>query len=215
MIIKGYISDYDGQSIQIIAPFEEGYLLEKRGITECEIRLDDGRTISADQRKKIYATMRDISLWSGHAPDEVKALMKYDYIAKTGADYFSLSNVDMTTAREFLEFLLDFCVQEDIPLGDALLDRSPDIARSIYACLANKRCCLCGSKAELHHVDAVGRGRNRKDIIHVGMRVLPLCRKHHSEAHAIGRETFNEKYHIFGIKLNKDLCRIWKVKSNL
>lgn len=213
MIIKGYISDYDGQSVQIIAPFKEGHLLEKRGITECEVRLDDGRTISADQRKKIYATMRDISLWSGHTPDEVKALMKYDYIAKTGAGYFSLSDVDMSTAREFLEFLLEFCLEMDIPLGDTILNQSPDIARAIYACLVYKKCCLCGGKADLHHVDSVGRGRNRKDIVHAGMRVLPLCRKHHSEAHATGRDTFNEKYHVFGIKLDKDLCQIWKVKG--
>lgn len=213
MNIKGYISDYDGKALTIIAPLQDDYYLIKQGITECEIRLDDGRSISADQRKKIYATMRDISIWSGHVPDEIKALMKYDFIAKTGCDYFSLANADMTTANEFLNFLIEFCIEQDIPTEDSLLDRSPDIARYLYSCLANKKCALCGKKAELHHVDAVGAGRDRKEIVHKGMRVLPLCRIHHTEIHTIGKDTFCENYHVFGIKLDDYLCRIWHVKG--
>jgi len=211
--IKGYISGFDGQALTIVAPFSDDYILAKRKITECEIRLDDGRTISADQRKKIYATMRDISIWSGHVPDEIKALMKYDFIAKTGCDYFSLSDADMTTANEFLNFLIEFCIEQDIPTEDSLLDRSPDIARYLYCCLANKKCALCGKKADLHHVDAVGAGRDRKEIIHKGMRVLPLCRTHHTEFHTIGKDTFCEKYKVFGIKLDDYLCRVLRLKG--
>lgn len=213
MNIEGYISGYDGENLTIVAPFPDGYLLDKRQITGCEVRLDDGRQISADQRKKIYATLRDMSLWSGHTPDELKEIMKYDFIAKTGYEYFSLSDVDMTTANGFLNHLIEFCLEWDIPCGDNLIDRSPDIARYLYYCLVHKKCCISGKKAELHHVDAVGAGRNRKDIIHRGMRVLPLSREYHTEAHAIGRDTFCAKYHVFGIKLDKDLCNIWKVKE--
>ncbi len=160
-ITTGYISDYDGQALTIIAPFAYPYIIQKQNITECEIRLNDGRHISADQRKKIYATMRDIALFTGHEPDDIKAIMKYDFIADTGANYFSLSDVDMTTANEFLSFLIEFCLQWDIPTMDNLLDRTPDVARYIYACLVHKKCCLCGKKTELHHVDAVGMGRDR------------------------------------------------------
>ena len=213
MNIKGYISGYDGKALTVVAPIEDDYLITKRDITECEIRLDDGRTISADQRKKIYATMRDISDYTGHLPDEIKALMKYDFIAKTGCNYFSLSDADMTTANDFLNFLIEFCIEQDIPTLDSLLDRSPDIARYLYSCLANKKCALCGKKADLHHVDAVGSGRNRKEIVHKGMHVLPLCRTHHTEFHTIGKDTFCEEYHIFGIKLDDYLCQIWHVKG--
>ena len=66
---------------------------------------------------------------------------------------------------------------------------------------------------QLHHVDAVGMGRNRKDIIHLGMRVMPLRSDLHYEAHTIGQNSFEEKYKVFGIKLDEDLCRIWKVRS--
>lgn len=209
----GYIHKYGGEYLYIVAKYPFSGELARKEITQCEIRLDDGRHISADQRKKIYATMRDISLYTGHTPDEVKALMKYDFISKSGHDYFSLSDTDMTTANQFLNFLIDFCVEFDAPCADSLLERSPDIARYLYKCLIEKKCCITGKKAELHHVDAVGRGRNRKDIIHKGMRVLPLCREMHTLAHNMGRDSFCEKYHIFGIKLDTYLCGIWKVRA--
>lgn len=65
MHIKGYIKDIDSDCITITAPFKDYMSVIKQEITECEIRLDDGRRISADQRKKIYALLRDISEWSG------------------------------------------------------------------------------------------------------------------------------------------------------
>ena len=204
---------FDGTTMLISAQYDNTPEYIRKNITECEIRLDDGRRISADQRKKIYALFRDISLWSGHEPDEVKALLKYEYIARTGAEYFSLSDTDMTTAREFLEFLIEFCISEDIPTRDSLINVTPDISRYIYCCLLHKKCCISGKKAELHHVDAVGMGRDRKDIIHAGYRVMPLSRIYHTEAHTIGQKTFEDKYKVYGIKLTDELCDIWHIKG--
>ncbi len=209
----GKVVAFDGTTMLISAQYDNTLEYIRKNITECEIRLDDGRRISADQRKKIYALFRDISLWSGHEPDDVKALLKYEYIARTGAEYFSLSDTDMTTAREFLEFLIEFCISEDIPTKDSLINVTPDISRYIYCCLLHKKCCISGKKAELHHVDAVGMGRNRKDIIHAGYRVMPLSRIYHTEAHTIGQKTFEDKYKVYGIKLTDELCGIWKVKG--
>ena len=184
-----------------------------KNVSKCEVMFDDGRRISADQRKKIYATLRDISQWSGYDPEYAKEIMKYEYISRTGVPYFSLSNTDMTTAREFLQFLIEFCVEQEIPTKDNLIDRSPDISRYIYCCLVFKKCCISGNKAELHHVDAVGRGRDRDKIIHLGYRVMPLSRAYHTEAHTIGQKSFDEKYKVYGIKLDKRLCEIWNVKG--
>ena len=38
-------------------------------MNRCSVWLDDGRHISADQRKKIYATVNDISAYSGNVPE--------------------------------------------------------------------------------------------------------------------------------------------------
>ena len=185
-----------------------------KNVSKFEVVFEDGRRISADQRKKIYATLRDIAEFSGNLPEYEKEMMKYIYIERTGVPYFSLSNTDMTTAREFLHFLIEFCIEQDIPLAENPIDRAPDISRYIYCCLMFKRCCISGKKAELHHVDAVGMGRARKEIVNLGYRVLPLSRAYHTEAHTIGQKSFDEKYKVYGIKLDKRLCEIWKVRSD-
>lgn len=213
MILQGEIKGYDGHSLTIQAPFSDTFDFVRKKYSECEIRLDDGRRISTDQRKKIYATLRDMSNYTGDVPEYIKELMKWYFMAETGKEYFSLSDCDMTTAKEYLEFLIEFCVIWDIPCADSLIERSPDIARYIYICLKNKKCCITGQKAQLHHVDAVGMGRDRNDIIHLGMRVLPLHWKLHKEAHDIGQAAFDKKYHVFGIRLDRELCKVWKVKD--
>lgn len=92
---------------------------------------------------------------------------------------------------------------------DMAVNRTDDISAALYSALKHKRCVLCGRDGEIHHVDAIGMGRNRLEIIHLGMRVICLCREHHSEAHQIGQKTFDEKYHVYGIKADGDICRIW------
>lgn len=46
----------------------------KKRIRSAELRFDDGRTITAEQRKKAYATIRDISDYTGYLPEEQKAV---------------------------------------------------------------------------------------------------------------------------------------------
>jgi len=88
-----------------------------------------------------------------------------------------------------------------------------DIQDYVYACLINKKCVISGGQAELHHIERVGMGRNRNEIIHEGMEVLPLTREYHSEAHTMADQDFFSKYHLDGgIKLDKTLCKIWKLK---
>lgn len=58
------------------------FLAQKRP-RRVEIRLDDGRTISADQRRKIFAIIRDIALWSGHEPEELRLYLQWDFCSRT------------------------------------------------------------------------------------------------------------------------------------
>ena len=175
--------------------------------------VDDGRTISTEQRMAIYATMRDISEHTGFLTDEVKDVMKWRFLAKTGCEPFSLSDVDKTTAHEFLQFLIEFCVEWGVPVHESLLKRAPDIERYVYCCLRHKKCCICGRKADLHHVDAVGMGRDRREIIHEGMMVLPLAREYHQEFHRMGRDSFLKKYHLAPVRMTHELCEVWGLKG--
>lgn len=212
-MILGRIVAYDGNILTIKALFRDTEQMIKKGICTAHVFLEDGRCISAEQRKKIYATFNDIAEYTGYVAEEVKEIMKCDFIAATGCQEFSLSDVDMSTARAFLEHLIEFCILWGIPTKDSLLDRAPDVARYIYKCALNKRCCISGKKAELHHLDAVGMGRNRKDIIHLGMEVIPLSVTLHKEAHTIGKKSFCEKYHVFGVRADEEICKTYKLKG--
>lgn len=58
---------------------------------------------------------------------------------------------------------------------------------------------MCGRPGEIHHVDAIGMGRDRNRVDDRRMRKICLCREHHTEAHKIGQPTFMKKYHVHGI----------------
>ena len=107
----------DVRSGKVIIEAEYGYIDEiiRKDIKEAEIRLKDGREISREQQKKIYAMLNDISLYTGYTPQETKELMKFSFISKYGGNDFSLSNVDMTTAREFITYIIEFILINDIP----------------------------------------------------------------------------------------------------
>ncbi|MCL2840298.1 MAG: putative HNHc nuclease [Defluviitaleaceae bacterium] len=62
--------------------------------------------------------------------------------------------------------------------------------------------------------DRVGMGRNRREIVHEGMRVMCLCRTHHDEAHIIGQQTFNARHHVYGIVATKEICAVYKLRAN-
>ena len=212
MILTGKIARYDGIKLTII-PDEEisREIIQKQ--TGCvEIRLDDGRIISAQQRKKIFATIRDISFWNGDEPEYVRTYFTWDFCSKSGIDWFSLSDVDMTTARLFLNYLIDFCFTHNVPTRETLLDRTDDIDRYLYMCLEHRKCAVCNKPADIHHIERIGMGRNRKEIIHAGMLAAALCREHHIIAHTDERKLF-DTYHIYGIKIDDYLCRKLGLKA--
>lgn len=169
-----------------------------------EIRVDDGRRISSDQRKKIYALCRDISDYTGHDVEDLKEnILKVGFMIKEDRDYFSLSDVDMTTARYFIEYILEFCFEWDVPLNEKTVALAKEVNNYLYLCLRYRRCAVCGRYADVHHVDAVGSGRNRNKVDHTKLRMIALCREHHQETHTIGWLTFRSKYHVEGILLNE------------
>lgn len=230
MLLRGYLSGYDGKELTITVPFAGAQLLERQGITECEVRLLDGRQISPAQRRKIFAMVRDIADWVTWAKDKrqyrevlrqlqllylidstdteaVRHQLEYHYCELLDINLFSLSNCDMSTARDFISWLIDLAVEHNIPCRDSLLNRCEDIQRYLYACVTNRRCAICGQKADIHEVERVGMGRDRRAIHHLGQLVQPLCRQHHCEVDQVGQQSFDKKYHLESIRLDEYLCK--------
>lgn len=178
-------------------------VLDKKQIWKAEIRLDDGRSISADQRKKAYATIRDISDYTGYLPEEQKEWLKYLHIIRTGSRYFSLSSCSMDTAREFINTILEYAIENGIPLTDNALERTDDIERYLFTCLVHKKCAVCGRPGEIHHEDAIGMGNDRRQVDDSGYRKICLCRMHHAIAHQMGVYSFRKMYRVYGITAEK------------
>ena len=207
-IFWDYQEDSRGAWLKCHIPNE---LIDERFLADVmygEIRVDDGRRISSDQRKKIYALIKDIAVYTGHHPEYLKEHMKYDFMAKEDREYFSLSNIYITTARYFIEHLLEFCFEWDIPLNANTVVLAREINNYLYLCLVHRKCAVCDKKhAHIHHVDAVGSGRNRNEVDHTKLRLIALCAEHHQETHTIGWQTFNAKYKVDGIKVNEKTIR--------
>ena len=198
--ITGYRAAGDGVDLLVHLPQDIRYIIKRQNIRHAEVILDDGRHISIEQRKKIYATLRDISEYIGDPPEATKEWMKYGYIERTGSDYFSLSNCSMTTAREFINFLMDVCLQSGIILTESGLKRTDDINAYLIQCIRHKRCCICGRPADIHHVDAIGMGNDRRNFDDSENDIIALCREHHTQAHSLGNVRFMERYKVYGIK---------------
>lgn len=184
------------------------------------VGFSDGRTLTVSQRKKIYVLLSEIAEYSmgyrdSSTVETVKEQLKLEFITHRqqalAVKMFSLSDTDCTTAREFINYLIDFCIEWEVPTKEPLFTLAEDIPRYVYACLLKKSCCVCGRLGELHHVDRVGAGRNRETINHLGMKALCLCRKHHTEIHDKGESDFLAMYHLEPVKIDEKIARIYKL----
>ena len=190
----------------------------RREVKEVEITLLDSRPLSDKQRRSCYAMIREIAEWSGDTPEATKEILKLDFwcgeLMQIAETLFSLSNAPMSIVAAFQSWLARFIVRNDVPTRKPMLDYVDDIHDYVYACLMNKKCPVCGKKADLHHLNAIGMGRNRDEIIHEGLEVMPLCREHHMEIHSIGKTEFFKKYHFdSGIIADKTICRLYGLKA--
>lgn len=216
---KGRIVGYDERRSEMLVrvKYDDIHTMTKRNYKECLVQMVDSRPLSDKQRRACYALLREIADYTGMGRDQTKEYMKIKFLAddlqETADSIFSLSNAPMSLVCAFQRFLVRFILEWDIPCSFPLLNFVDDVADYVYGCLIHKKCCICGRKADLHHVDRVGMGRNRNEIIHEGMEVMPVCREHHQEIDAIGQDSFNEKYHIpGGIIADKTICRIYRLK---
>ena len=195
----------NGTEIIIRIPDKKiGEFLSQKCIKKAEMRFDDGRIISIEQRKKAYATIRDIADYTGYLPEEQKEWLKYLYIQKTGDDYISLSDCSMDQAREFINVILEYAIESGIQLSEQAINRTDDIGKYLYFCIKHKKCAICGQDGEIHHEDAIGMGNDRKTLDDSKHKKICLCRKHHTIAHQMGVERFTKMYKVYGIIVKEE-----------
>lgn len=188
-----------------------------REVKEVYVDMIDSRPLSDKQRRMCYALVKAIADWSGSGTEEVKEAFKLDFWAErvdTLSDkIFSLSNAPMSLVAEFQRFLVAFILTHDVPTKRPLREYVDDIEAYTYLCLVRRKCAVCGRRAELHHIDAVGMGNDRTEVQHEGREVMSLCREHHTELHTVGKSEFMAKYHLDGgVPCDKTIMKIYGLR---
>ncbi|MHA3065616.1 putative HNHc nuclease [Lacticaseibacillus saniviri] len=167
------------------------------------VDVEDGRRISPDQRKKIWALLNDFADYTGYDPLDMEMWTKAYYMAETGSDYFSMSTMSMEQASHYLSYVIDFGFAHDIPWKKKNLDAIPSDYPLMMQCLKHKMCIICGKHAEIDHEPPIGAGRNRNDIDNRKYKLMPLCTTHHRIRHGKGIDWFMDFYHIKPVKLDE------------
>jgi len=207
--IPQYIKNEDG-SYNVVVPdvqlnemdqlmIDNGYPLE------VELNIVDGRRITIKQRKKIFALLNDIYIHTGQPQGDLRQMFQFYLEMMKGYEPISLSDTTVTKAKELIEIILEWTFLHDVPLNFKTTDLLKEDGKFIYLTVINRKCIICGKpNSDLAHRQAVGSGRNRKTINHIGAEILALCRQHHNEQHQIGVDAFDDKYHLKGAWIKAD-----------
>lgn len=172
------------------------------------VELIDSRNVSPEQRKLIYALIRDISAYTGYEPQEAKAVMKFYFEEMTGKN-ISFSDCSKSEAGEFIKMLITFVIKNHVPLAKRYEYLTQD-NYYFYCCVKYRECCICGKPhADIHHLNAVGMGRNRRHIDHTKHGLCAVCRICHEKAHKMGVESFLREFKVLPVYLSdEDIKRL-------
>lgn len=219
MIVSGRIVSAGPEGARIRIDYPKDYVAKQ--YDEVRVELPDGRSRTPEQLRKAWALMGEIAAFSGDSKESVYDDHRLAYHQERRQTLeravFRLSSATMEEASEFIAFLVERILKFDIPTREPLVNNVDDIPRYVYACLLNKKCAVCGKKADLHHVDRVGMGGDRRHMNHIGLRCLPACRCHHQEIDQIGDQAFMDKYHLEPVLIDNriaDLYRLCKKGQN-
>jgi len=174
------------------------------------IIFDEKAAITDAQRKKIFALIADMSEHTGDPIDDAHLRMKFEFMAATGCDVFSLARngVSKNFASRYIEFLIDFFLENDIPFMNRLYQLDASMQRVLFIYLKHRACFVCGKlHSDVHHVNGstIGMGGNRYKVTHEGREALCLCRIHHGEIHLEGESEFLLLHHLAPIVLTAEL----------
>ena len=201
--------DENGELIfRPVEPLEVG--LTKRLLNGNElvgVEISDNRKASYEQVQKCWAMFHDIGSYLGYTDEEIHLLTLYWFSQKNGLDEnLRLSTSNMSDTQSFIAYLIEFCFDKEIPFSDKSWAEIPQEFNKQWWCMKKRECVLCGEHADYAHVETVGMGNDRSKIDHSKYHFMALCRKHHTEQHQMGIESFIRKYHIKPISLTREQC---------
>ncbi|MCT6851244.1 MAG: putative HNHc nuclease [Staphylococcus epidermidis] len=210
MQLNGKIISFSGKQVVInldeVTDWTADELVQ---LPRIELEVDSAKEITIDQRKKAFAMLHDIAEYTGYSLRESEEMMKIRYISTLkNPKFFSLADCRRETATDFIQFMINFCLEQSIPFTTKVFDEIQQSYALRVQLLKHRICYICGKpNADVDHVDTIGAGRNRRETNQNGLHAWTLCRKSHQERHRIGVKSFAQKYQIKPVKLTPELIR--------
>lgn len=212
MEYEGKILGVDGNKImlELNADFdiEQAQRLSITGSPRAFIQMIDERNMTFAQNGMIHGLFNDIALYTGYPPEFTKDLLKAMFAAVKGMEEFSMEGFKLSQvfAGEFIEFILEFCFENEIPFKYEDYHMASDITRVLFLYIKYRQCFVCGKqRSQMHHAtNLVGMGNDRRTKDHLKSRFMCLCSEHHTEAHNLGLTAFMAKYHLIPIKVDAE-----------
>ena len=203
MVVKyGKILKVDEKGVVLVeVPLgQHAYIVNRQDIGECEVRFKDGRNISPEQRKFVYSLLGSLSEYMGEDIGATKQTMKEGFACKAGiSSDFSLSDMEMSTANLFIDFLIGIIMDNEISTKYPLSEMCGDVGRYIYACCIKNHCCIFNQPAKIINI-------SRPNLpVQKGDAVLPLCPQAEHELKSVGLKDFCKKNHVRPIKADSFL----------
>lgn len=209
----------------------EGRVFEDRGVVyvktsrpavdnlsdEVSVIWRDNRSRTGEQNRKAWALMTEIAAYQGQEKEAVYREQQFEFSQRNmevlQGMLFHLSTATVSEASAFITMLVNLIIEYDIPTREPLYQLCEDVEKYVYACLINKKCCICGRKADLHHVDQISMGYSRQTKPQIGALVMPLCREHHTEYHSTGGTAFSAKYHVQAVPMTKQIAQKYHISG--
>lgn len=184
-----------------------------------QFEMVDPRQARPRQRALFFALLGDIHNWSGEPTGWLKEYFYTRYTAKTAGKEISLADDTKNTVSDavmLIDDVVNFIFEFGVPVreGYQLLPRNENYFQ--YECIKHRQCLICGKRADIHHVDEIGSGRNRNHIDHTKFRLAALCREHHEMWHKYGPTKFCQIYKLtnIGIKVDAQTLKRIGVQGN-
>jgi hypothetical protein len=153
------------------------------------IKFWDSRRITEVQRKMIFATCKDIADYIGELKELVRSDLISSFSEDAGIDFFSLSDCSLEIAREFINYIMEYVIKNDIPLTGRGIDRTDDIDKYLYSCISHEKCCLCGKQGVIY---TVTKGNK-----------ICLCNKDYESAKTKGLDEVEKMYKVYPIRIKE------------
>src|SRR5699024_2118835 len=108
------------------------------------VEIVDENKITLKQRKKIFALLNDIYLFTGQPQEDLRQQFQFYLETIKGYEPISLTDTTRRIASELIEVIMAWVFQNDIPLNYKTSDLMKNDQTFLYLATVHRKCVICG-----------------------------------------------------------------------